>query len=138
MYFRIITIVLMFVFLVSGAGEVLAAKKLVRKASTVTKAVSYSSVKLNRASHSAVVTFMNLSKAKNVEYTLSYSANGIPQGAVGSFAPDGSNQSRDLYFGTCSKGVCTPHYGITNATLLVKTIFSSGSTHSKRYRFARI
>lgn len=139
MYFRIITIVLMFVFFVSGAGEVLAAKKLVRKASTATaKTVSYSTVKLNRATHSAVVTFMNLSKAKNVEYTLSYSANGIPQGAVGSFAPDGTNQSRDLYFGTCSKGVCTPHYGITGATLIVKTIFTSGASYTKRYRFSRV
>lgn len=118
---------------------VFAAKKLVRKAASTTKAVSYSSVKLNRASHSAVVTFSNTSNVKGVEYTLSYSANGIAQGAVGSFMPGGrSGETRDLYFGTCSKGVCTPHYGITGATLIVKTTFTSGSTHTKRYKFPRV
>lgn len=134
---RRLTLLMLFICIVLPT-PIFAAKKLVRKTTAVSKAVSYSSAKLNRASHSAVVTFTNMAKVKTVEYTLSYSANGIPQGAVGSFTPAGGNQTRDLYFGTCSKGVCTPHYGITGATLTVRTIFTSGKMHTKRYRFARV
>lgn len=137
---RIAFFLLLLLIIFPSFSPALAAKKLVRKttAGAKVKAVSYSSVKLNRASHSAVVTFTNQSNVKSVEYTLSYTANGIPQGAMGSFTPGSGNTTRDLYFGTCSKGVCTPHYGITAATLTVKTIFTSGKTHTKRYRFARV
>lgn len=136
---RLIMLVLFALVLFPSFSTAFAAKKLVRTTAVKTKAVSYSSVKLSRPSHSAIVTFTNLTNVKNVEYALSYNANGIPQGAIGSFAPGGhSGESRDLYFGTCSKGVCTPHYGITGATLIVKTIFTTGATHTKRYRFIRV
>jgi hypothetical protein len=52
-----------------------AAKKLVRGPRVT--AVSFSKVSLSRPTHSAVVTFVNLSKVKRIEYTLSYTANGI-------------------------------------------------------------
>jgi hypothetical protein len=53
---------------------------------------------------------------------------------MGSITPAGSTDSRDLYFGTCSHGVCTPHRGIQGATLLIETQLKSGKTHVKRYR----
>lgn len=122
------------------ATPVHAAKKRVRKAGApVARGVAYSSAKLSRGTHSVVVNFLNLSHVSSIEYALSYSANGIAQGAMGSFAPSGQgNDSRDLYFGTCSKGVCTPHVGITNASVIVTTTLKSGATHSKRYKIARL
>ena len=124
-----------FVFL-SLPSEVLAAKKRVRTARAV--GIAYSSARLSRGTNSIVITFKNLAKVKRVEYTLSYSANGIPQGVMGSFVPAGAaSDSRDLYFGTCSKGVCTPHYGITGATLVVTTTLASGASHTKRYIIKR-
>ncbi len=114
-----------------------AAKKLIRGPRVT--AVSFSKASLSRSTHSAVITFINLSRVKRIEYTLSYTANGISQGVMGSFAPaDQSSDSRNLYFGTCSKGVCTPHVGIQNATLTVTTTTTSGGTNTKRYRFKRV
>lgn len=103
--------------------------------SSGTVATGYSRAKLSRATNSVVVTFMNLGNVSRVTYTLSYTANGIEQGAVGSLVPSGSGtETRDLYFGTCSHGVCTPHRGIRNAVLLVETQLKNGRTNTKRYR----
>lgn len=97
--------------------------------------LSYSSAKLSRATNSIIVTFQNLTNAKRVQYELSYLANGIPQGAMGTITTTNLvSDSRDLYFGTCSHGLCTPHYNITNATLLITTQLVSGGTNTKRYR----
>jgi hypothetical protein len=106
-----------------------ALKKRVRAARAV-----YSSARLSRDTHSIVATFYDVAGVTKFDYVLSYSANGVPQGVVGSFTPNGSgNQTRDLYFGTCSKGVCTPHYGITSATLTITATTGTGATYIKRY-----
>ncbi len=97
--------------------------------------VTYSSARLSRATNSVIATFLNLDKTKRVEYVLSYTANGLGQGAMGTLTPSGqSTDSRDLYFGTCSKGICTPHYNIRNATLTITTTLTTGATFVKRYR----
>lgn len=118
------------------ASHVEAAKPRVRKSSAPRVAgVAYSSARLSRATNSIVVTFLNLNRVKRVTYTLSYTANGIPQGVVGSLVPTGqTSDSRDLYFGTCSRGVCTAHYNLRNVTLLIETTLTSGGTYTKRYR----
>lgn len=105
-----------------------ALKKRVRAARAV-----YSSAKLSRSTHSVSATFYSLPGVVRFDYVLSYSANGIPQGVVGSFVPAGQNESRDLYFGTCSKGVCTPHYGITGASLTITATIRGGATYIKAY-----
>lgn len=133
---KILLCVLSLLVFFSLPSEAFAAKKRVRAARAV--GIAYSSARLSRGTNSVVITFKNLAKVKRVEYTLSYSANGISQGVVGSFVPGGGADSRDLYFGTCSKGVCTPHYGIANATLTVTTVLSSGATHTKRYIIKRV
>ena len=98
-------------------------------------AAGYSKAKLSRNTNSVIVTFLNLGSVARITYTLSYTANGIEQGAMGSLVPSGSStESRDLYFGTCSHGVCTPHRGIQKAVLLIETQLNSGKTHVKRYR----
>lgn len=97
--------------------------------------ISYSSARLSRSTNSIVVTLSHLDKTKRVEYVLSYAANGIQQGAMGTLVPMGQlTDSRDLYFGTCSHGVCTPHYNIRNATFTVTTTLTTGATYIKRYR----
>lgn len=130
-------IILLLAFTFMTPTSVSAAKKRVRAPRAVS--VAYSSVKLSRPSHSAIVTFLNLGRVKRIEYALSYQANGIPQGVLGSFTPSGqATDARDLYFGTCSKGVCTPHYGIANATLTVTVTLKTGAVYRKRYVFKRV
>lgn len=116
--------------------DAFAAKKRVpRTGGKVVRGVGYSSARLSRPTNSVVVTFQNLGNVKKVSYEFSYTANGIPQGVVGSIAPAGSaSETRDLYFGTCSAGVCTPHYNLKSAVLVVTTQLTSGATNVKRYR----
>jgi hypothetical protein len=131
---RIVYFFLLSLVFLSLISPVYAAKKRIRAPKIA--GVSYSAAKLSRNTNSVIVTFLNLGRAKREEYSLSYMANGIQQGVVGSFVPTGqATESRDLYFGTCSKGVCTPHYGITNASLTVTTTLKNGSSYIKRYRF---
>jgi len=115
---------------------VLAAKARVRKTTGVTStSTAYSTAKLSRASNSVIVTFQNLGSVKKIGYELNYTANGISQGAMGTVQTAGLvSDSRDLYFGTCSKGVCTPHYNIKKATLTITTYLTNGSTNVKLYR----
>ncbi len=126
------------VFLGAHADHVWAAKPRVRSAGVKRAAgavyTGYSKAKLSRNTNSVIITFMNLTNVVKVTYTLSYTANGIEQGAVGSLTPSGSTDTRDLYFGTCSHGVCTPHRGIQNGVLLVETQLKSGGTNVKRYK----
>lgn len=138
------TVLLLFLTVLSLAlfpRQVLAAKKRVRTVSHIVNnkrtgtGISYSTARLSRATNSVVITFSNLENVTNNTYTLSYTANGIEQGVMGTVAPHGSStDTRDLYFGTCSKGVCTPHRFIQNATLSVKTVLTNGAQYVKRYR----
>jgi hypothetical protein len=120
------------------APHVEAAKPRVRTTGTKSAGAvttsGYSKAKLSRSTNSVMVTFVNLSNVNRVTYTLSYTANGIEQGAMGSLVPSGSTDSRDLYFGTCSHGVCTPHRGIQKATLIIESQLKSGKVNVKRYR----
>lgn len=95
--------------------------------------VSFSSAKLSTASRSVVVSFFNLDKVSKISYLMNYTGNDLPQGVGGTITPSGATDSRDLYFGTCSHGVCTPHYAIKNARLLVTAHLTSGGTYTKRY-----
>ena len=128
-------IVIVMLFIIAGifSPSVIAAKPRVRSAvskGTGSVATGYSKAKLSRNTNSVVVTFINLGSVSRTTYTLSYTANGIEQGAVGSLVPSGaSTESRDLYFGTCSHAVCTPHRGIQGASLLVETKLKSGKVN---------
>ena len=130
----IITLCISLFLLVIPTTPVSAAKLRIRKY-TNAGGVSYSTAKLSRATNSVIVTFQNLGSVKRITYALGYTANGISQGAMGTIQTAGLvSDSRDLYFGTCSHGVCTPHYNIKNATLVVTTYLTNGQTNTKRYR----
>jgi hypothetical protein len=113
---------------------VYAAKKRVRVSQNTTASTSYSTAKLNRVSHSVDVYFNNLNLVSKISYELSYKANGIDQGAMGSINTSSSSDSRNLYFGTCSKGVCTPHQNITQAQLTIRTTLKNNTVNTKLYR----
>jgi len=125
---RALGVIALFLLFFFATKPAFALKKRIRAARAV-----YTSAKLSRPSHSVIITFYALPGVVRFDYTLSYSANGIPQGVVGSFTPAGQNESRDLYFGTCSHGVCTPHYGITDGSLTVTATVKGGATYIKRY-----
>mgnify|MGYP001567939094 FL=1 len=131
-------VLLLFLSAFALTPSVFAARARVRSAvskNTGSATTGYSKAKLSRSTNSVVITFLNLGNVSRVTYTLSYMANGIEQGAMGSLVPSGSSaDSRDLYFGTCSHAVCTPHRGIQNASLLVETKLKSGKINVKRYR----
>lgn len=117
--------------------SVFASKPRVR--STVTKTIAttsgYSKARLSRNTNSVVVTFVNLSNVKSISYTLSYTAGGTQQGAMGNISPSAAaTETRDLYFGTCSHGVCTPHRNISGATLTIQTSLKNGKVNTKIYR----
>ncbi|MFZ2025498.1 MAG: hypothetical protein WAV51_04395 [Microgenomates group bacterium] len=119
----------------STVTPVFAAKTRVKKTTTSTKSFSYSTAKLSRSTNSVIVTFQNLGSVKKIGYELNYTAGGVSQGAMGTVQTAGLvSDSRDLYFGTCSHGVCTPHRTIQNATLTITTYLTSGATNVKRYR----
>ncbi len=133
---RTIPVIALIVFLLTLPSSVSAAKPRIRKASSeIGPGVSYSAVRISRPTNSIRVTFANLNLVKSTTYSLSYVANGIQQGVVGTIKPGGqTTDARDLYVGTCSKGVCTPHFNIRAMSLLVQTTLTSGGVYTKRYR----
>jgi len=94
-----------------------------------------SSVKFNSSRTGLVISFSGLTNATSVNYSLSYNANGIPQGAMGTITnQEVSVDTRELLFGTCSGGVCRYHTNITNAKLVITSKLKSGYTTRKTYR----
>lgn len=117
--------------------SILAAKPRIINKSAKTNGVSSSgfvTVRLSRPANSVIISLRNLGQIQKVDYTLSYAARGIEQGVVGGLTPTKATDSRSLYFGTCSKGVCTPHRQITGAVLTIKFSKKSGGILTKRYR----
>ena len=127
------------VLLAITSTHVLAAKPRIQKGTASAglsgKGVSFTQARLSRPTNSIIFTLKNLGQVESGSYTLHYLANGIEQGVVGGINPAGKTaDSRDLYFGTCSKGVCTPHSNIKNAVLTIELRLKSGVVYRKRYR----
>jgi hypothetical protein len=131
---RLFLILLLLVFF-TYSQPVFAAKIRVRKPRATKSSVSYSSVSVSPNTHSVSLKLQNLSNVKSVTYELSYASWDVPQGALGTITVSGqATDGRDLYFGTCSHGVCTPHYGLSpQASLLVCTDMKNGTEWCKRY-----
>lgn len=80
-------------------------------------------------------SFSGLKGVSKVSYMLMYSANGIGQGAGGSFSPGKKTSiTRDIYLGTCSGRVCTPHRNIKNLQLEVTVKYTNGKSFKKIYK----
>lgn len=102
---------------------------------TAVKTVGVKSLVQFRSDRRAIiVTFQNLEIASRVEYSLTYTARGIKQGAGGIITPATSEETRELLFGTCSHGVCRYDTGITNARFTVTTVLKNGRKVVKPFR----
>lgn len=129
----ILAITFYLLFFTLFPNDVFAAKKRVR-VSGGSGVSGYSSARLRSDRRAILVNFYNLRSTKQISYILTYNANGIPQGVQGSVLPSAGSTQRELLFGTCSKNVCTYHYGITEMRLVVTTTLRSGRTSTKSYR----
>lgn len=77
---------------------------------------------------------VNLGGVARVDYALMYQANGVGQGVQGGFAPSKKGVfAKDLYLGTCSAKVCTPHKNIKNIKLQVTTKYKNGKSATRTY-----
>jgi len=126
----------------SPKGEIWAAKVRTTRGTTSGPSVNYgtsgrveTSVKFRGDRRAIIINFAGLNNATSISYSLTYNTNGIPQGAIGTITKfSGSSDSRELLFGTCSKGVCRYHTGITDARLVITSKLKSGFTTRKSYR----
>lgn len=93
------------------------------------------SVKFTNYKRAISATFTNLGIASSVTYQLTYTQSGINEGAGGSISDLSSGMTtRQLLFGTCSKGVCRYHTGIKNAKFIVTTTLKDGKKVTKTFR----
>jgi hypothetical protein len=133
---QILMIILMSFMFVSGS--VYAVRSRTRQSpttKTVTTGSVYTTVKFRADRKAVIINFSNMNVANSITYTLSYTANGIDQGAQGTITPQGeSSTTREVLFGTCSKNVCTYHYNIVNAKLEIRSKLKNGTTTLKTYR----
>ena len=118
-----------------------AAKKFTPKgtSTSVRRSVSGSSlpsqVRYRPDRNGVLLSFLNFNGISQVNYTFTYLTNGNPQGAGGTItAANNPTTQRELLFGTCSTGVCTYHYNLSNAVLTLTAKKSNGTTITKRYR----
>ncbi|MBM3209485.1 hypothetical protein FJZ40_04315 [Candidatus Shapirobacteria bacterium] len=126
----LLCLAVLFIFLGAASSPAEAARKRVIKGST-----GYVAVSLRRDRLAVLFSLFNLSRVTEASYSLSYLANGIPQGVSGTITPSGQNSTnRQLLFGTCSKNVCTYHRNITDARLSLTFRLKSGGTLKKSYR----
>lgn len=76
-------------------------------------------------------------KYTKISYELTYDTKGVTQGSIGRpiDATGQDTASTEIYLGTCSRNVCTPHLGVTKISAALEFTDSSGkkSQFSKDY-----
>lgn len=81
------------------------------------------------------LSFSHFRGLESVSYSFTYNTNGMPQGAGGTVtAANNPTAQRELLFGTCSRGVCTYHYNLSDARLTLTAKFTNGKKTTKTYR----
>lgn len=80
-----------------------------------------------------LIDFSNFANLESVSYELVYNAGGLSQGVGGIVTIDDTG-TKNLFFGTCSSGVCTPHRNITNARLSIRSVLKDGTVILKPFR----
>ena len=127
--------------LVTLSASSVSAKKLLpflRKATGVTTSTSSgvtSSVKFRGDRLGIIVTLGSLQAAYKVNYFLSYQTKGTTQGASGSITDTSiGSVTRDIIFGSCSKGACRYDSGISNAKFVITIYLNSGRKIVRSYR----
>jgi len=137
---KLIFLTLFFSFLFLFASPSHALRKRVRKPKKGSSSrVNYSSkgvrarVRFRSDRRGLLINFSGFDNLKSVSYELLYNGNGLSQGVSG-MAVIGDTETKDLYFGTCSSGACTPHRNITNARLSIISVLKDGTVVLKPFR----
>ena len=109
-------------------------KKTIGKTTSTLSQIT-SSVKFRGDRLGIIVTLGSLQAAYKVNYFLSYQTKGTTQGASGSIT-DTSIQSatRDIIFGSCSRGACRYDSGISNAKFVITIYLNSGRKIFRSYK----
>lgn len=129
----ILVLLLSLLFLVTAIPAHALKKRIYKTTGTATAPAV--SVKLSSNHQNLLLNFSGLNLAQSVSYELTYLANNIEQGVYGSVDPKKSNSdSRNLYFGTCSKNACTLHKNIANTSLTITLKLKSNKTQIRRYK----
>ena len=138
---KTLCIIILLLALVALSASSVSAKKLLpflRKATGVTTSTSSgvtSSVKFRGDRLGIIITLGSLQAAYKVDYFLSYQTKGITQGASGSITDTSiGSATRDIIFGSCSKGVCRYDSGISNAKFVITIYLNSGRKIVRSYR----
>lgn len=139
MTLRILSIVFCFFFVsFIFSSPIFAAKKFIRKQTTVSKSAAGSIpaiAKYRSDKQGILLSFSNFKGIESVAYSFLYTTNGTQQGAGGTItAANNPSSERELLFGTCSHGVCTYHHNLSNAQLVLTAKLTSGKTITKSYR----
>ena len=118
-----------------SAKKLLPFLKKTAKVTTSTSSGVTSSVKFRGDRLGIIVTFNSLQSAYKVDYFLSYQTKGITQGASGSITDTAiGSVTRDIIFGSCSKGVCRYDSGISNAKFVITIYLNNGRKIVRSYR----
>jgi hypothetical protein len=100
----------------------------------IDKSVVMDVKKSSTKDHTIVVSVTGMAgKYSSIGYEVSYQTNGVLQGINSGATPiDVSGKSdfeREVYLGTCSRNVCTPHTNVTKVTTVLKFTDVSGKVY---------
>jgi len=137
---KFLCVIVLILVLFSLFNKPVSAKKLLPflKKATGTASTSggvTSSVKFRGDRLGIIVTLGNLQAAYKVDYFLSYQTKGTTQGASGSITDTSvGSTTRDIIFGSCSRGACRYDSGISNAKFVITIYLTSGRKIVRSYR----
>ncbi len=108
------------------------------EAPPVDASISVNLVKSTTAANTVIISAKGMNgKMASIAYELMYESKGVTQGVTGKSVDVAGKDTfeRDLYLGTCSRNVCTPHLGVSKVNLVLVFTDTAGkqSQFSKDY-----
>jgi hypothetical protein len=102
----------------------------------VDSSISVDLTKSTTAANTVIISVKGMGgKMVSVAYELMYESKGVTQGVTGKSVDVAGKDTfeRDLYLGTCSRNVCTPHLGVSSVNLVL--VFTD--TAGKQTQFSK-
>ncbi len=132
----IILLLFIAVFTLSPEKAFAAKKRVWKKTGGTTAATKPgAALRLSSDRHNLIMTLSNLQLSEGATYELTYLSGDLEQGVFGSVSPsEGKTATKTLYFGTCSKNVCTAHTNITGTKMQITFKLKTGQNLIKRYK----
>lgn len=116
---------------------VLAKKKITRRPQvkpTTQTSQAWNKLKLRSDKKAVLLVLGGMRHVDSLSYSLTYTADSIPQGIESYHTPKDGNTQKELVFGTCSGSDCTYHQNITDMEFQVKFELKDGQTITRRYQ----